>query len=215
MISLRRATPIIGAVWFLAACRLSQSATDRALERMSEQPRYDVYEASRFFRDSMAMRLPPAGTISRDAVLEQPKATGHSAAGGYLDSVPVPVSPELLQQGRSRFEIFCAVCHGAGGYGGSVVAANLTERRPPSLRSPTVSALPPGFFFEVISRGLGRMPSYAAQLPIDQRWAVVAYLRQLQSRPVAGPGEQEDSLRGAELRTLDSVRQRTPKDSAP
>ena len=215
MTSLRRATRIIGAVWLLAACRLSQSATDRALERMSEQPRYDVYQASRFFRDSMAMRMPPAGTVSRDAVLEQPKATGHSAVGAYLDSVPVPVTPELLQQGRSRFEIFCAVCHGTGGYGGSVVAANLTERRPPSLRSPTVAALPPGFFFEVISRGLGRMPSYAAQLPIDQRWAVVAYLRQLQSHPVAGPGEHEDSLRGAELRTLDSVRQHTPKDSAP
>ncbi len=215
MISLRRPTRIVGAVWLLAACRLSQSATDRALERMSEQPRYDVYEASRFFRDSMAMRLPPPGTVSRDAVLEQLKATGRSAAGGYLDSVPVPVTPELLQQGRSRFEIFCAVCHGAGGYGGSVVAANLTERRPPSLRSPMVSARPPGFVFEVISRGLGRMPSYAAQLPVDQRWAVVAYVRQLQSRPVAGPGEQEDSIRGAQLRTLDSVRQHTPRDSAP
>jgi mono/diheme cytochrome c family protein len=78
-----------------------------------------------------------------------------------------------------------------------------------------VSSLPPGFFFEVISRGLGRMPSYAAQLPIDQRWAVVAYLQKLQSRPNAGPGERQDSIRGAELRVLDSTRQHRRKDSPP
>jgi mono/diheme cytochrome c family protein len=199
----------IAAAVGLAGCRLSQSVTDRALERMSEQPRYDVYEASRFFRDSMAMRAPPAGTVSRDALLNPQIASGRTGAGSYLQTIPVPVTPQMLEVGRSRFQVFCAACHGAGGYGGSVVAANLTERRPPSLRSPTVSALPAGFFYEVISRGLGRMPSYASELPVDQRWAVVSYVRQLQSRPNAGLDEREDSIRGAELRTVDSIRQLT------
>jgi mono/diheme cytochrome c family protein len=195
-------------VCLLASC-VSRSAIDRALERMNEQPRYDVYESSRFFRDSMTMRVPPAGTVPRDAVLDRRLATGRTSSGTYVTGVPESVTPKLLQLGRTRFQIFCAACHGTGGYGGSVVASNLTEQRPPSLRSRAVSALPAGFFYEVISQGVGRMPSYAAELPVDQRWAVVAYLQQLQSRPNASPGERQDSIRGAELRTLDSVRQVT------
>jgi mono/diheme cytochrome c family protein len=191
----------------LAGCRLDQSVTDRALERMSEQPKYDVYQSSRFFRNGMAMQLPPAGTIARDAILDPARATGRTASGGYLTAVPLSITPQLLQMGRSRFHIYCAVCHGAGGYGGSIVASNLAERRPPSLRSGAVSSLPAGFFYDVIRRGLGRMPSYAAELPVDQRWAVVAYVQQLQRTPKAGPGEREDSIRGAELHTQDSLLQ--------
>jgi mono/diheme cytochrome c family protein len=203
---------IAAAAVLLTGC-LSRSVTDRALERMSEQPRYDVYQSSRFFGDGMAMRVPPAGTVPRDAVLARQLATGRTTAGTYVAAVPLRVTPKLLQVGRSRFEIFCAACHGTGGFGGSVIASNLAERRPPSLRSAAVSSLPAGFFYEVISRGLGAMPSYAPELPVDQRWAVVAYLRQLQSRPNAGPGERQDSISGADLRTLDSVRQLT-KDTA-
>jgi mono/diheme cytochrome c family protein len=198
----------------LAGC-ISQSATDRALERMNQQPRYDVYEASRFFRNGMTMQAPPAGTVARDAVLDGSLATGRSGSGAYLTTVPLPITPDLLDVGRSRFHIFCAACHGAGGYGGSVVASNLAERRPPSLRSSAVRALPAGFFYDVIARGLGSMPSYAAQLPVEQRWAVVAYLKQLQRSPNAGPGERADSIRGAELRFQDSVRQATAGDSLP
>lgn len=155
---------------------LDQSVTDRALQRMSEQPRYDVYEGSRFFRNRMAMQLPPDGTVPRDAVLDPGVATGRTPAGGYLAQVPVPVTAELMRLGRSRFQIYCAVCHGAAGDGQSVVASNMTERRPPPLRG-TASSLSPGFLYEVIRNGLGRMPSYAAQLPVQQRWAVVAYVR--------------------------------------
>jgi mono/diheme cytochrome c family protein len=197
---------LAGALCLLAGCRLSQSATDRALERMDEQPRYDVYEASRFFRNGMTMQVPPAGTVSREAMLDRGLATGRTASGGYLAAPPMPLTPALLTLGRSRFRIYCAVCHGAGGYGGSIVASNMTERRPPSLRTAATRSLPAGFFYEVISRGLGRMPSYADQLTIEERWAVVAYVRELQSAPRAQPDERADSLRGAELRSADSLR---------
>jgi mono/diheme cytochrome c family protein len=190
-----------------AGCRLSQSATDRALQRMNEQPRYDVYEAGRFFRNGMTMQVPPAGTVARDAVTDPAIATGRSPSGAYLTTSPVPVTPRLLELGRSRFHIYCAVCHGTGGFGGSVVAANMVDRRPPSLRGPGISALPPGFLFEVISRGLGRMPSYSSELPVTQRWAVVAYLQKLQQAGERSPAEQADSLRAAALRAEDSLRQ--------
>jgi mono/diheme cytochrome c family protein len=201
------------AVTFLAGCRLSQATTDRALQRMNEQPRYDVYEASRFFRNGMVMQVPPAGTIARDAALGPVLATGRAVSGAYVSELPVPVTPTLLELGRSRFRIFCAACHGTGGYGGSLVAANLPERRPPSLRSPAMKALPIGLIYQVIVQGFGRMPSYAALLPVDQRWAVVAYLKQLQSLTNARPDERDDSIRGAELRARDSTRAAAAGDS--
>ena len=164
------------ALMLLAGCRWDQAASDRALQRMSAQPRYDVYEGSKFFRNQMAMQLPPEGTVSRDAVLDPALATGRTSSGGYLAKIPLPVTPELVQLGRSRFRIYCAACHGQRGDGQSRVADNMTERRPPSLRA-GASSLPPGFLYQVIQNGLGRMPSYAAELPVNQRWAVVAYVR--------------------------------------
>jgi mono/diheme cytochrome c family protein len=205
---------MVGAVVaLLAGCRVNQTTTDRALQRMSEQPRYDVYEASGFFRNGMVMQVPPAGTVSRDAVLDPVMLSGRSASGAYVTAVPVTVTPTLLDLGRSRFRIFCAACHGTGGYGGSVVAANMVDSRPPSLRSPAMRSLPAGFVYQAIGQGLGRMPSYAAQLPVNQRWAVVAYLRQLQSTANARPDERDDSIRGAEIRINDSVRAATAGDS--
>jgi mono/diheme cytochrome c family protein len=171
----------------------AQPAVDAALQRMSDQPRYDVYERSDFFQNGAAMQVPPAGTVSRERV---------------LDTVPLPLGSQLVTIGRTRYQIFCAVCHGTGGYGGSIVAANLVERRPPSLRRPELRSLPAGYFYEIIRDGVGTMPSYAAELSVPERWAVVAYLQQLQRRNTATADEREDSLGAAELRRLDSSRGR-------
>ncbi len=116
---------------------------------------------------------------------------------------------------RSKFRIFCGACHGVGGYGGSVVAANMTERRPPSLRTPVMAALPDQLIYTVIVNGFGRMPPYAAQLTERERWAVIAWLRQLQRTPAAAPDERVDSVRGALIRAQDSVRAARPQGTPP
>lgn len=188
----------------LAACG-DPAAVDRALERMRQQPRYQAYGASRFFADGKAMQSPPAGTVSREQVLEPPLATGRDAAGRYLADLPIAVTARLLDRGRSRFRIFCAACHGAGGWGGSIVAENLTERRPPSLHEPRIAGLPPGRLYQIVREGFGRMPPYGGELPVADRWAVVAYTRALGGRPPADAAERDDSLRGAELRRRDSL----------
>jgi mono/diheme cytochrome c family protein len=180
------------AVLLLCGCG-AQPAVDAALQRMRDQPRYDVYERSDFFQNGAAMQLPPAGTISRERV---------------LDPMPLPLGSQRVAIGRTRYQIFCAVCHGTGGYGGSIVAANLVERRPPSLRRPELRSLPAEYFYEIIRDGVGRMPSYAAELSVPERWAVVAYLQQLQRRNTATADEREDSIGAAELRRVDSSRRR-------
>jgi mono/diheme cytochrome c family protein len=84
----------------------------------------------------------------------------------------------MLEDGKRRFEIVCAACHGMVGDGNSVVAEKMALIAPPSIHA--YADRPVGFFYDLITEGYGLMPSYAAQIPRPQRWAVVAYVRALQ-----------------------------------
>lgn len=197
---------IVAACAVLALCEACGS--DRRggwdWERMREQPRYDVYERSRFFADGKVMQQPPAGTVPLERTLGEPLVTDGGIGEAPATSIPVPVTAALLATGQSRFHIYCAACHGAGGYGGSVVAQNMDPPRPPSLRAAAARALPPGYVYRVIRDGFGRMPPFAGQLPVMERWAVIAYLHQVQGRGAEGAEEQLDSTRAAELRRIDA-----------
>jgi mono/diheme cytochrome c family protein len=190
---------------FLLACGGAQDGIDHALQRMRKQPRADAYGASGVFGDGKVLQVPPAGTIPRERSLDPTLVTGLGSAAGHGLRVPLPVTPELLARGRSRFGIWCAACHGAGGFGGSVVAQNFVPPRPPPLRGGVAASLPPGQVYEVIRGGFGLMPSYAAELSVVDRWAVVAYVSSIRGRPPADREERDDSSRAAELQARDSA----------
>ena len=170
----------------LTACSREHGTVAPSFERMLVQPRYEPYGASSFFPDGRAMRIPPVGTVSRERLADSALIPTVSASASPGDSTPLPPSDELLAVGQSRFGIYCAVCHGVLGDGQSVVATNMVECPPPSLLSATARALPAATLFQVITDGFGRMPPYAAELTAEQRWAVIAYVRQLQSLAPAG-----------------------------
>jgi mono/diheme cytochrome c family protein len=88
------------------------------------------------------------------------------------------VTRQLLELGRKRFDITCGTCHGPVGDGNSIVATQMSLRPPPSLHK--YSDRPPGYIFDVITKGFGLMASYAADMTVEERWAVVAYVRALQ-----------------------------------
>ena len=158
------------------------------LERMISQRNYRPFVSAPYFADDRAMRQPPEGTIDRQRVIGRPALTDGAVAGQYVTASPVPVDRALLERGENRFDIFCAACHGQLGSGISEVARHMELRKPPSLVEDPVTAFPPGRLFRVISLGYGLMPSYAAELPVRDRWATVAYLRALQlsqSAPLA------------------------------
>ena len=191
----------------LVACDGVQPVVDRALQRMRAQPRADAYEASAAFPDGKVMQPPPAGTIAREDALESAAAAGLDARGTYLPRVPLPETAALLARGRSRFRIECAACHGAGGFGGSMVAENWWPLpRPPSLRTGAAAELPAGQVYQVVTNGFGRMPPYSPDLPASDRWAVVAYALTFRDRPPADSAERDDSARAARLHQLDSLR---------
>jgi mono/diheme cytochrome c family protein len=151
------------------------------LERMTDQPRYTTYEACEVCPEGTIMMAPPRGTVARSAELGPPEiATGRGADGQALPEIPVPVDVALVERGRNRFDIYCAACHGRLGDGLTQVAENMRARRPPDLRSEPYASRPPGHVFGVVSGGFGLMRSYAAELSVRDRWAVVAYLQVLQ-----------------------------------
>jgi mono/diheme cytochrome c family protein len=165
-----------------------------ALERMVVQRKFKAYGENPLFADGRAMRPPPDGTVARGAILDPALLRGR-IDGSELERSPVPVSYELLRRGRDRFDIFCAACHGVLGDGQSAVAEKMTSVRPRDLHLPRMRALSVGRLYRVVSEGYGLMPSYAAELEVEDRWAVVAYVRALQLSRNATVAELPEPIR--------------------
>jgi hypothetical protein len=152
----------------------------------------------------------PPGTATRAGAAEASAAAVASAVAAAagapapvpLRSIPLPLTPEFLARGRDRFEVFCAPCHGAAGEGRSVVAEAMPLVKPPSLVSAELAAKPPGHVFRVITDGFGMMPRYAYQLPVEDRWAVVAHVRALQLAAAVPLASLPPALREAAEREL-------------
>ncbi|MBV9210952.1 MAG: cytochrome c, partial [Acidobacteria bacterium] len=96
-----------------------------------------------------------------------------------VDTFPFPITEEIVRRGEERYNIFCAMCHGPTGNGDGMIVRR-GYRRPPSYHTDQLRQAPVGHFFDVMTNGWGAMPSYAAQIPVTDRWAIVAYIRALQ-----------------------------------
>ena len=193
------------AVIVATGCTKSHEREPGDFERMRIQQRDEPYASNGRYARAEGMRHPPPGTLSRESEADSGAIGTGMRAGQPVTSLPLSVTPELLALGKQKFDIYCAVCHGAGGFGGSIVALNMGAPRPPSLRSAAVQAAPPGFLFGIATRGIGRMPPYAPQLTAKERWAVIAYLQELERSASTTPEEREDSLRAIDIRSIDST----------
>lgn len=163
-------------------------------ERMRKQKRADPFGASPVFPDGKVLQTPPAGTVPTDAIIGNTALTEGMSAGVVVSEVPVPVDAALLAEGAERFGIFCTPCHGEGGGGGGTVGVNLAPNQPPVLVSAVVASTPVGALYHIVTLGGARMPAFAAQLNVRQRWAVVAYLQSLQaSSPAVGVDSTSDA----------------------
>jgi mono/diheme cytochrome c family protein len=183
--------------WITAGMLLS-GCSDEALQRMSQQPKYRTYSQNEFFEDERAMRQLPLGTVPRERKPRDPSRTGGRLNGDYVAKAPVPVTMALLQRGRNRFNITCATCHGLLGDGDSIVAEKMSLRPPPSLHRLKEGRV--GYFYEVITEGYGLMPSYAAEIAPEDRWAVAAYVRALRLSQSASLGDAPADIRDRLLR---------------
>lgn len=185
-----------------SGCRGVDTRVHWYFERMIVQHKYMAFREGAFFTDGRAMRPPPGGTIPRGTIVDQPLLTQGIAGGQFATTIPVPVTIEMLELGRKRFDITCAACHGIAGDGASVVATKMQLRRPPSLHQAEIVAYTPGQIYQVLNEGFGLMPSYATMLTLEERWAVVAYVKALQLGQSAVVGDLPEPVRGDMERAL-------------
>ncbi len=104
----------------------------------------------------------------------------------FTDEFPVPVTEALLARGQERYDIFCATCHGLAGAGDGMIhrraeqLAQGTWTPPTDLATETVVGRPHGHIYNSIANGIRNMPAYGHQITVEDRWAIVAYVRALQ-----------------------------------
>jgi mono/diheme cytochrome c family protein len=194
----------------IAGCRGSMSRKppieifpdmDRQLKLRPQQP-------NGFFPNGISSQPPVPGTVRRSQPIQTaagpvfpfedaPVNTGRlPGTTNFVELNPLAVTGALLQRGRERFGIYCAPCHGPMGDGNGVtrklgmsVVANLHDQR--------IVEMPDGEIFNTITHGKNLMQGYAAQIPVEDRWAIVAYVRVLQRSWLGTPEELPGDMRTA------------------
>jgi mono/diheme cytochrome c family protein len=188
----------------VAGCALIACRQD-----MHDTPRYEPLEASAFFTDGSSARMPVANTVSRNPLSDTDELLYTGKINGTLaNAFPMAITAAVLARGQERYNIFCAPCHGRTGKGdGTIVQRGM--RQPPSFMEDRLRNAAAGYFFDVMTHGFGAMQDYASQIPVEDRWAIVAYERALQFSQHAAIDDVPDNLRG----TLDQPA--TPAAGAP
>jgi mono/diheme cytochrome c family protein len=146
---------------------------------MHDQPKYQPLEESHFFKDGRASRPRVPGTVARGRRDDDLLLVTGKADGKLSEVFPEPVTKATLQRGHQRFDVYCSPCHDRAGTGRGMIVMR-GYKQPTSFHDERLRGMPPGYFFDVITNGFGVMPSYAAQVPVADRWAIAAYIRALQ-----------------------------------
>ncbi len=147
---------------------------------MQVQPKENPLSKSDFYADQRSERPPVEGTVARDELDADTYFYTGKIGNNPGDVMPFPVTMEVLDSGRERFNIFCAPCHSRLGDGNGFVPSRGFARKPPSFHIARLEKAPFGYFFDVMTNGFGVMPDYASQIPPRDRWNIVAYIRALQ-----------------------------------
>jgi mono/diheme cytochrome c family protein len=170
-------------VFFLAGCARGCTSSRPPIHlnpSMDDQPKVQPQSASTFFYNGQSMREPVPGTIPIGGLKEDTAYfTGKRADGQFVAAIPHPVDEAGLERGRQRFTIYCQPCHDARGDGrgilfqrGNVPTATFHQEK--------LLKYTDGQIFDVITNGSGLMGPYRSAIPVADRWAIVAYVRQLQ-----------------------------------
>jgi mono/diheme cytochrome c family protein len=155
----------------LAGCR----------QDMHNGPRYRAFQATgpSGSGDNRSVRTLPPGTVARGWLREDDALYTGKVNGVFVEQFPFAIGHDELARGQQRFNIYCTPCHGRLGNGqGMVVQRGL--RQAASYHNDRLRAEKAGYFFDVITNGFGAMQGYAEQIPVRDRWLIIAYVRALQ-----------------------------------
>lgn len=167
---------------------------------MDHQPKFQPQHPSSFYADGRAARKWVEGTVpvgytlpgrylqtgAKNATFSAgfsnfPDYVNTGAMGDvYGDGLPVQVTEELLDRGEERFNIHCAPCHGRTGLGNGIVQNISAWATVANLLDDRIRQQPDGQLFSTITNGKNTMGAYGPNIALEDRWAIVAYLRALQ-----------------------------------
>lgn len=146
---------------------------------MHDQPKYIPLRESDFFGDQRSERPLPLGVVARGNLREDAYLYTGKINGVPGTVFPFPITMEDLKRGQNRFNIYCTPCHSPIGDGRGVVVQR-GYKQPPAYTDPKVMQTGVGHYFDVMTNGYGAMPDYAAQISVEDRWRIAAYVRVLQ-----------------------------------
>lgn len=147
---------------------------------MDDQSKYLAQSKSNFFANGSTMRMPVEGTVARDELHKNTEYFyGKDGNGKPVKKAPLKYTMKVLQRGQERYNIYCSPCHSRAGDGqGIVIKRGFIPA--PTFHQDRLRNIEDGYIFNVISNGFRNMPSYAYQVPVADRWAIVGYVRALQ-----------------------------------
>ncbi len=146
---------------------------------MHDQPKYKPLRESTFFEDGRASRPLVPGTVARGHLYDDTAVATGRRGDVWLADPPMPITAALLARGHERYDIYCSPCHDRIGTGAGMIVRR-GFKHPPSVHIDRLRSAQAGYVFDVVTKGFGAMPGYAPQIPVEDRWAIVAYLRALQ-----------------------------------
>ena len=161
------------------------------IQDMDNQQKFKAQARNRLFADRRAMRPPVDGTVARGELNSDQAYHVGKVGEDWVEAIPVDVTMNVMERGRQRFEIFCAPCHGLDGSGAGMVAKRAEELQegtwtpPASFHTELVRGRADGHLYNTITNGIRNMPAYGPQIPVEDRWAIVAYVRALQRSQAA------------------------------
>ena len=166
-----RASLLLLSILVLTGCR----------QDMQDQPKSIPLRPSSFFNDGRSERPLVEGTVARGHLNADTAFYTGKVDNKPIDAFPFPVTRAVLNRGQERYNIYCSPCHDRLGNGHGMIAQRGFNHPPPqSYHIDRLRQAPVGYFFDVITNGVGAMPDYAAQIDPADRWAIVAYVRVLQ-----------------------------------
>ena len=215
--------PPLGVAWYRASVK--RQPRIHPLHDMAFQPKYKAQSENDRFADHRAMRPPVPGTIAQGQLeLDAAFFQGKDDTGEYVTDSPVAATEQRMLRGRQRFNIYCAPCHGfsgglpegtAGGdpkdFDGMVtirasaraMLGDGTWTPPRALHSKYVQDQPDGKLFETITAGVNNqgiqtMPGYSKQISVEDRWAIILYVRALGLSQNAPEADVPEAIRTAD-----------------
>lgn len=163
----------------LLLAALSGLALAGCQQKMGIAPYYEPLEENPMFEDTRASRPIEPGTVARGDLREDDALYTGKVDGKLVEEFPMTITEEILARGENRFNIYCAPCHSKLGDGNGMIVQRGVSR-PPSFMEDRLTTAPVGHIYDVITNGYGRMYSYNQQIPVRDRWAIVAHVKTLQ-----------------------------------